>query len=134
MNTIEKLRELTEQLPTPLLTGLLTDTCSHVEYEIDGTCIGFALYHQPHIAVQRAFMSAGSLFTLHEHKVHEFLLVYQGFITVTIDDEEHDVEPPDVCHIPPHTAHTVLAHEDTWMIGVTVPASEGYPRDERKRN
>jgi mannose-6-phosphate isomerase-like protein (cupin superfamily) len=133
-NTLQKLRELTEKLPAPLLTGLIADSCPHVEYVIDGTCIGFALYWEQDVAVQRAFMSGGSHFTLHEHKVHEFLLVYQGYITVTIDDEEHEVEPPDAIHIPPNTPHTVLAHEDTWMIGITVPASEGYPRVERKNN
>lgn len=124
---LKRLRELTELLPPPTVGTEFREGSGFVEYHIDGTCFGFALFYRPEVAVQRSFISAGSRFLDHVHETHEFLLVYQGQIVVYIEDEEYEVGIAGVMHIEPDTPHSVVATEDTWLIGITVPAEEGYP-------
>jgi len=123
--TLQELRELTDALPH-LEEMIQTSHCSVVEYEVDGTCIGIGLYTNESVAVQRAVMSAGTTFTAHQHDEHEILTVYQGSITVHTSGDRV-LDEGDSIHISPGTAHHVTAQKDTWLIGVTVPASQGYP-------
>jgi quercetin dioxygenase-like cupin family protein len=99
-----------------------------VEYTIEGTCLGRGLWNGPYSAVQRAFMSAGSVFPLHVHDCHEHLVVAKGAIVIFYQDQKNvAVGTGYGIHIPIGTAHGVKALEDTWVIGITVPPDRGYP-------
>ena len=130
--SLEKLRELTEQLPAPLLSTMSTLSSGYGEYEVDGTCIGFTLHNQAEVAVQRSFICTGTFCPNHEHNSHEFLLVYQGRLVVHLHDTEYPIGVADCIHIEPNTPHSVMATDDSWLLGITVPAEEGYPHDGRK--
>ena len=131
MDSLQKLRQLTEELPAPLLNTMSNPGPGYMEYDVDGTCIGFGLHNQQEVAVQRAFVSGGTTFPKHEHDTHEFLIVYQGHLIFHLHDEEYPVGVAGSIHIEPHTPHSVVATEDSWLIGITVPAEEGYPHDGR---
>jgi len=125
MENIEVIKEL-----TPHLTDMLNRSNDGViEYSVEcGTVIGFGLFHNDVVAVQRAFASFGSLFSRHEHAEHEILIVISGHMVVIYDDETKvSLNSGESVNIPPNTPHRVDVLDDTWMIGVTVPASEGYP-------
>ncbi len=131
MNSLERLEQLTECLEPPLTIAALAKFPADgaVEYRIDGTCIGFNLWNEPRISVQRAFLSAGAMFPehVHEHSA-EWLIIYAGEVRVRYGDEDVRTLGPGQCaQFAPGQLHTVEAIEDTWAIGVTVPADPGYP-------
>lgn len=119
---LEVLRELTHQLT---LADMVRKKCSDwVRYEVErGNCIGIGLLHERSCAVQKAFMSKGTVFPAHVHEEIEYLLIYEG--KLELDGKQYDTG--EVIRIAPGQEHIVKALEDTWMIGVTIPASTAYP-------
>tara|TARA_Y100000310_G_scaffold345432_1_gene464967 strand:- start:5428 stop:5835 length:408 start_codon:yes stop_codon:yes gene_type:complete len=122
------LRELTPQLPALVRSGTTT-----IEYNIEnGECFGFGLYNNGKVAVQRNFISKGSLFPEHTHGETEHIVIYSGSLTFVVDGESKKLSAdiPEENHIliPPNTQHSVIeVEEDCWIIGITIPAGEGYP-------
>lgn len=124
---IDKLREL-----TPLLHDFV---CEHsgggtvIEYDTAcGAVIGFGLYKTEEVGVQRAFLSFGACLPRHRHDQTEVLIPYTGTLKVTINGNTTLYKPGDVCILPPNTPHLAEAMEDTYVVGVTVPADmAGYP-------
>jgi quercetin dioxygenase-like cupin family protein len=98
-----------------------------------GTLLMFALYRQPDICIARAFMSANSLIEQHTHGEREIIGIISGHATVRLNGNEElrELRQYDVIIFEPNTPHAFVVHEDTWMIAVTLPASEGYPHDAR---
>jgi len=131
MNSLDRLTELTNKLEPPLtITSLAKFPADGaVEYRVDGTCIGFNLWNEARISAQRCFLSAGAIFPEHTHeKSSEWLIVYVGSLHVKYGDEDwRTVSPGECAQFAPGQLHAVKATEDTWMIGVTVPADPGYP-------
>ena len=131
MNSLDKLTELTNNLEPPLTITALANFPADgaVEYRVDGTCIGFNLWNESRISVQRCFLSAGAVFPEHTHEHSaEWLIVYAGLLQVQYGEEDMVTVLPGQCvQFSPGQLHTVAAIEDSWMIGVTVPADPGYP-------
>lgn len=127
MDAIKRLEIATGNLPD--LTGLVKERSgANVEYAAEGgTLIGFGLYKNGEVAVRRTFMSKNASLEGHKHKEHEYLIVYSGKLAVRRGDKAYSVGPGQSIHFPPETPHSCLAILDTWAIGVTVPAAEGYP-------
>ena len=99
-----------------------------VEYGTEqGTCLGHGLYSSKDIAVQRAFLSNGSIMKKHKHKAKEIIIVYKGVLTISIDGEDTRINPGELYVVHPGTEHTVSAEGDVWCIGITIPSEEGYP-------
>ena len=121
---LEKLRDL-----TPRLSAFADQHNGVTEYRLEcGNSIGFGLYSTGEVAVQRALLTYGTIFSKHTHREVEFLIPYTGVLKVVIEDQpELVINPGDVCRIPPNTPHHVEAMADTWVIGITVSAAEGYP-------
>jgi quercetin dioxygenase-like cupin family protein len=120
---LEALKELTKRLP-----DLVTLSSSTVRYEVDqGQCVGVNLRFGMQIAVQDAYMSGGATFPVHSHSGIEHLIVYEGRIRIEEDGIGREIGVGESCVFPSGVKHTVLAIEDTWMIGITIPADEGYP-------
>lgn len=128
----ENFKRLTESLPSaPNLPELIGGTSgSMVEYKLDdGTCLGFALYNNGAVSVQRAFLSKDGHFPVHFHKDRsEVLVVVQGKMKVRCGDFSKILEAGDFVFFPKSEEHETWAIEDTWMIGIEVPGyGGGYP-------
>ena len=125
---LERMRELVDKLPPPL-TALALEAVAGIHYVTEGgECMGVCLFNVPRVAVQRAFMSEGARLPIHTHDGKEVLVLYAGALTVTVGAETRKYGAGDVIEFVAHTAHVVAAQTDTWMIAVTIPADEGYPR------
>lgn len=136
MSTLEKLEQLTSELPV-ILSAITTDNKNgHVNYtpfEQKGSCHGIAIYNDDTIAVQRAFMSKGTSLPPHYHDEIEVLTIFQGMLQITfIDGKQTFIGVGDTYKFNPKESHYCEALEDTWMIAITIPPSKDYP-DGRKQ-
>jgi len=121
---IEILKDLTNRL-APLIDYEKNDV---IEYKVPaGTCLGFGLFNVPEVSVQKAFLSKGTIFPIHTHKVMEWLMVYKGKLESSINGRKKILDIGAGVYINPEEEHSVLAVEDTWIIGVTIPSDSGYP-------
>lgn len=125
------LEQLTETLPdlSDLVAG--KSRMGYIEYKTKtGTAIGWSLLNIPEVAVQRHFISKGTEFEGHTHPSNEWVIVTRGTLQFTIDHEQCSITHVGQCQfLPADSFHSCVALEDTWLIGITVPAAEGYPND-----
>jgi len=128
---IEDLKKLTYFLP-PLSSFTQSMGSRVVEYDVEaGFCVGFCLFNNNEVAVQRSFLSIGTEFPLHKHEHSmEMLMVYRGHLRVLMNDKIFELTPGDSLRIPENTMHSVSAQANTELIGVTIPADKGYPEDD----
>lgn len=126
MNTqssLIKLRELTHQLT--LSDCVRADSPGWVRYEtLKGSCIGVALLTERSVAVQKTFMSRGTIFPKHVHSETEIMIIFEGSLQIG----KSILGPGDLVRFAPNEEHAAVALEDTWMIAVTVPACGAYPK------
>lgn len=125
--SINKLRELTKQLP--LLSNVVAerykDSIAYVMTK--GICTGEELFYNQSVAVQRAFMNKGASFPIHLHNQIEWIIVTRGHLINDTEGIISHLKDGDGIRIQKDQSHFIEAVEDTWMIGITIPASEGYP-------
>lgn len=126
---------------TPRLNELVLDRGNpkgFIEYKVNnGTCLGFPLYKIDDISIQRAFLTKDTKFPIHVHDNEvEILVIYKGKGLAKIYDdnggikEERTIGIGDLIRIPKEVNHSWEMLEDTWVIGITIPASEDYPNTE----
>ena len=96
---------------------------------IGGVCHGVSLLNIPNIAIQDVFISKDTVFPVHLHEEIEILIVYEGMITVEIQQIETYMRG-DIVKFKPNTLHTVRAVVDCHLIGITIPSSPDYPKGE----
>jgi len=129
-----RLRTLTETLPILGPTLVRSEAGGAIDYDCEvGSCIGEALYNVRECAVQHAMLTAGTMFPSHTHNETEVLILFKGKCNSILGVVE---EPMVIGHpvvVRPHELHCVRALSDCEMIGVTIPAAEGYPRDESNK-
>jgi len=127
-DTLNKLRELTKELP--VLSNLVSERYkAGISYSMStGICSGEELFYNQSLAIQRAFMNKGAIFPLHLHNQNEWIIVSNGKL---IDRNENgivtELEVGDGIRVRKGESHSIEAIEDTWLIGITIPSSEGYP-------
>ena len=119
---------------TPLLSFVLEDKkCNNcIKYKLKiGSCTGYYLYNDNKIAIQRAFITKGSEFPKHTHKDEkEWLIICNGHIIIEFESGESlNLNEGDFCFVEKGIPHWMIAKEDTWIVGITVPADRGYPND-----
>ena len=131
MKTMDKLKELTAGLPNLVQSS---DNGITQYKTIKGTAIGFGLMNESHVAVQRFFMSKGTIFPSHTHPENEVIVVYIGQFEHTVDCKTIILKTGESYHIPPNICHSGIALEDTWMIAITVPGGKGYADVEGDNN
>ena len=124
MGRWEKLEELTRKLPA-ITTHGSSDTTEYFSH--GGPITGFNLLKVEDIAVQKAHMPDGSMIAVHDHDEIEHIIVYRGGLIFTTKDGEVTVKVGEVITFQPGEPHSAIAKGDTWMIGITIPASKGYP-------
>jgi quercetin dioxygenase-like cupin family protein len=125
---LKKLREM-----TPRLTDLShVRACGSVEYSTENNgapIVGTLLKNTGLVAVQDAMCKKGTTILEHFHEEVEYLIVYKGEIEAHYSDGRDSVvvRCPDLIRFEPGEAHKVTANEDACVIGITIPASPGYP-------
>ena len=132
-NGMSVLRALTEALPDPLSAYVGNRGQGIIEYDLPaGHAIGFCLFANNAVSVQRAFLSAGATFPPHSHDANEYVLIYKGRGKSISEKGERVILEGECFHATPRERHTFMAIEDTWLIAITIPADkEGYPTDAR---
>jgi len=126
MADLTKLKEITKELEE--LVYKQTDGFIRYNIAEPGECFGFNMYHTDEIALQRAFMMKGSYFEEHIHKDEkEILIVYKGKLEGKVDGKVRIIDTGDCEKVDKGIPHSWRALEDTWMIGITIPASGAYP-------
>lgn len=128
MTGLEKLRALTQNLsPVPFATLVERDRDNIVEYRGEGgTFIGFGLYKIAKVAIQRAFISKGTVIPKHKHKEKEWILTYSGNYILKLNGEERECPVGTMVFLDENQMHSAVMLEDTWRISITIPASEAY--------
>lgn len=134
MNELNKLKELTENLPEiPTLSELIHNPGNYrnyVEYKVDsGTCIGFGLLNQKEVSVQKLFLSKGTTFPSYAHnKEKEIWVLYEGELSVTNNNKTRILIVGDIVGFNPGDLHEITAIKDTWLITTAIPSMDGYPK------
>lgn len=124
---LTQLRKITDELPE-LDQLVRRKTNNIVEYECEvGECSGQGLFNCEEVSVQRAFMKKGTIFPKHRHDANELLVLYTGKIKVTNCESSEIVEAGRFAFFEKDALHSVEALEDTWLIGIAIPAIGGYP-------
>ena len=119
---LTRLRELTKKLTRSATMQ------NWVEYEMtEGIAFGFGLLKQADVAVQHLFMSAGCVFPPHAHDCHEWLIVYEGRLSLQMDGEEQELGKGDYSYCAPGCTHGGHTLETTRLICVSVPCDPVYP-------
>jgi mannose-6-phosphate isomerase-like protein (cupin superfamily) len=128
IENLKKIREFTERNITPL-KSLGTFVNDEVSYEcLKGSCKGWALKKTEHVAVQYAEMEANTEMREHTHIGNdEYLIVIEGELFSRIGEEVSSARAGGCLHIEAGQTHVPFCEVQTKIIGVTVPASEGYP-------
>jgi len=103
-----------------------------VEYTVaKGRCVGRGLMRTPEVAVQYCRMDAGAGLEYHvQDGCTEHLVVSEGIVHFESEQEPGVIRrmaAGDNVRIAPGEAHRVTAITDAAIIGITVPADEGYP-------
>jgi quercetin dioxygenase-like cupin family protein len=125
---LKKLEELTLKLPSLVAHHTTNvDMVTYLSRDGGSACLGFRLWSEPGVAVQRSFLPRGCVLDDHHHDEKEILVVYSGRMNVVFKDRTVSLSASDVLEIPPLSTHRAEAVEDTWCIGITIPAAEGYP-------
>jgi quercetin dioxygenase-like cupin family protein len=96
---------------------------------IDGEAMGFGLYNEERVAVQRVYVTSGSTFSLHNHDATEHIIVFEGEMIVNKPDDlaGHKVLTGESIVFPAHQDHEIYFPVGTWAIVVAVPSTEGFP-------
>jgi quercetin dioxygenase-like cupin family protein len=129
---LNKLRELTGKLPPILSEFVVTKGADCIEYAGDDggiNSIGFCLYKNDRVAVQRCYLPKGCSFPAHQHDEKEWLIVFSGEIHAAYGDKTIIMLPGQSVYFENHQVHCVSAKENSWVLGITIPAAEGYPDD-----
>lgn len=100
-----------------------------------GECVGSSLMHINKIAVQKSVLGKGTELRAHIHEnEEEVLVIYEGDLTVVFENDFGGLRKITVINngvvvIPPNTSHLVTSENGCLLVGVTVPASSGYPKN-----
>jgi quercetin dioxygenase-like cupin family protein len=127
---LEYLKHLTANLPS--LGGLIKDRANkRIDYAVEnGTCNGIAILYKEKVAVQDSYISKGAVFPFHAHDVIEVLVVYEGKVKITfVDENEAIIGAGELIRFDINQLHSCEGLEDSHLIGITIPASPNYPRE-----
>lgn len=135
-NALEKLRELTDNLPAvpklgDLMFALGGNGDQQIKHKINlpgGYYESYSLFSSPEISVARSFVSSGAEFPEHFHDEKEYGLIYVGRVVVRSEGCEKILGPGDCIIYEAGVPHYAKALEDTRFIAITIPFSKDYPR------
>lgn len=113
----------------PALSDLILDRKQNVvEYRIDGGwSVGYGVAHDSEYAIQKIFTTGGSIFPTHVLTENVYYIILEGEGVLVIEDTKREFKAKDCIAVPPGVEHSWYYRKHTRYIGVTIPASEGYP-------
>ena len=133
----KEFHRLSEELKNNIKIEKISNRGTLIEYKTEGdnqTCIGWGLYKDNEVAVQRNFMSDGTKIAKHAHGVVEWFLCVAGEVTITILGEDKDtilyektLTQGEGCHVDGNQWHRTEAHTDSKLLIVTIPADDTFP-------
>jgi mannose-6-phosphate isomerase-like protein (cupin superfamily) len=128
MRVIRVLSEKPDVIP---LKNIAAFVGAEVTYECKrGTCVGIALMKNDRVGVQYAELSADTEMEAHTHiENEEHLIAVTGELFSKIGEEVKSAKAGEVMTIHSGQTHIPYCVVPTTVIGITVPASEGYPNE-----
>lgn len=126
---LRRLKALSETLTMIPLVSISKFDGAKVSYEcFKGTCEGIGLWHDGAVAVQYAEMSAGAELRPHTHIGNrEYLIVVSGHLRSECAGVVSEAREGECIVVKEGSTHVVSSPVATKLVGITVPASEGYP-------
>ena len=120
---LDVLREI-----VPNLIDISQPSNGYSLYEGDkGAVFGLGLAKKAGIAVQDVYVPPGVVFPEHKHSSTEFILCYEGKITLNVESKETVLESGDGIRIKPNQPHSFYSVTGCWVMCATIPADESYP-------
>jgi len=129
MDILNKLEEITPNLPR--LDKYMTSKEGNMfELGAGGSrgTINFCLLNIEDVAVINASLRQGDHAPVHGHDAKEWIIVYRGKLKITTSAGTDIFEPGDYIFINNNEEHSVLALEDSWVVAITVPTDENFPK------
>lgn len=122
MDDLEKLRELTEVLPSFNSQKNWSTNNIHVDIEMErGSCVGEKLYEDDFIRVMRYKLSRDAIFKGHQHKEAELVGIYAGGKVVTTPQGDIILRTGEATYFPRNCRHeATYTSEETieWVIKI----------------
>ena len=89
--------------------------------------IAWSLWSEFMVSVVRSLSHKGTHIKDHAHEEREWIIVYDGYLQITIDDVTTDVKTGEHVLVPAGVLHGIYCKEDTKCVIVTVPRTEDWP-------
>jgi quercetin dioxygenase-like cupin family protein len=125
-DNLKRIKELTESV-VPLSEIAHIEKISAIYNVKSGECYGVGLLNTKDIAVQHAFLGKNTVMDCHDHDEVEILVVYDGDLIVECPKYVIVGEKGVAIIIQPKTPHIAKSENGCKLIGITIPASSGYP-------
>jgi quercetin dioxygenase-like cupin family protein len=118
---LSRIRELTEFVK---MRG------EKVHYDLEqGSCEGVNLMNDGEVAVQYAVLAPDTVFPLHtHHDSKEILICIEGKFENIKGEIKTIALYSDIIEIRKGESHHVYTKDGCKIIGITIPANEGYPK------
>jgi len=123
---INRIRELTAVLGPP--EGIVTAPGLKQYSTISGKILAWTIHWQDEFAICHAFLSGDARLKQHIHDEKEWIIVISGRATVVTKNDTFVVEPRHEIVIEPNTPHEIYSAEDTYVIAITMPAAQDWPK------
>ena len=122
-NALNRLRELTEQIPDHNPGVMIHDKLIlH-----GGMGVATCLMKNRDVAISHAELHRGATMADHYHHEREIIIVVKGKLLYRDDGGEQVIKTAGALIIEPNTCHYAEALTDCDVIAITVPASKGFP-------
>ncbi|MBW1812510.1 MAG: cupin domain-containing protein [Deltaproteobacteria bacterium] len=92
-----------------------------------GTSYMVGLFKDKIMAVSRVYSSAGVEFPVHMHDEWELIIVYQGELHLKVEGKIIILKEKEFYYLKPGTSHGAYYPVDSWVLCITMPASEDFP-------
>jgi quercetin dioxygenase-like cupin family protein len=123
---IDRIRELTATIGPP--TGIVTAPGLKQYHTVGGKILAWTIHWQEEFAICHAFLSANACMKQHVHDEKEWVIVVSGRAIIKTQLDTIIVEPRQEIVIDPHTPHEISCEEDTYVVAITMPAAQDWPK------
>lgn len=126
ISNLERLKILSESVfPLAMIANI---DKYNVKYNVStGECNGVGLFKNEEIAVQHAVLGKHTVMDIHYHDELEIIILYEGDLSIEYDNYSTVLEIGVPVTIPRGIKHFVKSIDGCNVIGITIPASSGYP-------
>lgn len=85
------------------------------------------IYTSDRTSVAGCYLEKGCKVEEHCHEETEIFILVKGHMTVIVNDEAYTLKAVDVLHMAPNIPHRVIAHKDSYLLAVAIPAAKDFP-------